>query len=100
MVDPKPTLDDPACAAFAWKRYRRMLRRMSLIALTNILLLPGIVGWSSGPLPLHLVIATVPGIGFMVMPTAALMELLFLSSGAGHDAQMKDLPKEEMNPDD
>jgi len=39
---------------------------------------------------IHFVIATVLGIGFAMMLMAALMGLVFLSSGTGHDESVAD----------
>lgn len=38
-----------------------------------------------GPFPVHMMIATIAGVGFSVLLAAALMGLVFLSSGSGHD---------------
>lgn len=39
---------------------------------------------------IHFVIATVLGVGFAIMLMAALMGLVFLSSGTGHDESISD----------
>ena len=44
---------------------------------------------------IHFVIATVLGIGFAMMLMAALMGLVFLSSGTGHDESVADPLNEE-----
>lgn len=43
-----------------------------------------------GPFPLQMLIATVAGVGFSVILAAALMGLVFLSSGSGHDEDAAD----------
>jgi len=44
---------------------------------------------------IHFVIATVLGVGFAIMLMAALMGLVFLSSGTGHDESVSDLLNED-----
>ena len=44
---------------------------------------------------IHFVIATILGLGLMMMLTAALMGLVFLSSGTGHDESVSDLINED-----
>lgn len=90
MDDPRNRLADPDYAGFAWSRYRRLMRWMTLaavIAVTGALLYL----WLSGSfITVHLVIATIAGVGATVLLTAALMGLVFLSSGTGHDADVTD----------
>jgi len=43
------------------------------------------------PASVHFYIAAALGIGFMMLLTAALMGLVFLSSGTGHDESVTDL---------
>ena len=82
-------LDDPAYAAFAWARYRRIMRWMTLAAA----ICAGAAVWALwrwiGPLPIHVAIATALGVGLSVLMAAALMGLIFLSSGSGHDEMVE-----------
>lgn len=82
---PRNGLDDPAYAAKAWARYRRLLRWMGLASAVCA----GLAIWALwhwvGPLPIHMAIATALGVGLSVLMAAALMGLIFLSSGTGHD---------------
>jgi hypothetical protein len=90
MALPSP-LDDPSNARNAWARYRRLMRWMALLSLTT-----GIIGivalrLSVGDtVTIHMMIATAAGMGGAVMLTAALMGLVFLSSGTGHDEAIED----------
>ena len=85
MSQPANGLDDPDYAAFAWRRYRQLMKWMTLVALACA----GVAIWVLtiwvGPLPLHAIIATVLGVTFTILMAAALMGLVFLSSGTGHD---------------
>lgn len=81
---PSP-LDDPGQAAFAWARYKRVMRAMGWVTLAVVLIALGLLYRSNGLVSIHLYIATALGVGLTIMLTAALMGLIFLSSGTGHD---------------
>lgn len=85
MREQPPGLDDPDHAAFAWKRYRRMLGWMALASLLTVVVALAAMRWTGVPLTLHVTIATAIGAGLSVMCAGALMGLVFLSSGTGHD---------------
>lgn len=53
---------------------------------------------SSG-VTIHMYIATALGVFFSVLLGAALMGLVFLSSGTGHDEAVEDQLDQEMGPD-
>lgn len=90
MVLPSP-LDDPGNARNAWARYRRLMKWMSLSALVAVVVGLGGLRWSVGPdLTIHMMIATAVGVGGSVLLGAALMGLVFLSSGSGHDESIED----------
>lgn len=100
MDERKPGLDDPDYAAFAWGRYWRILRWMSLASLLCVVTVLGLI-WSLHGMPsIHLMIATALGIGITALLTSALMGLMFMSSGTGHDEQIHDLLNDETEPDD
>ena len=48
-----------------------------------------------GLISIHFYIAAALGIGLMVMLTGALMSLLFLSSGTGHDEAVRDFKRDD-----
>lgn len=95
MADPKPDLSNPEYAAFAWGRYRRLMGWMALASLLATLAGLGVLWWMQGPLPLLFMIFTAGGIFFSVMLGAALMGLVFLSAGTGHDEQIQDFSEDE-----
>jgi hypothetical protein len=78
-------LDDPDFASFAWARYFRLMRWMGLLTACVIAACLFYLYETVGDVPIHLYIATMLGIGFTMMLMAALMGLVFLSSGTGHD---------------
>ncbi|MFV0623899.1 hypothetical protein ACBY01_07815 [Sphingomonas sp. ac-8] len=88
-------LDDPGQAAFAWQRFRRILRWMALLSAAAAVLAVAVLWQSIGPMPIHMVIATALGVGLSVLLAAALMGLVFLSAGSGHDAAVDRFPHED-----
>ena len=85
MDNTPPGLDDPAQAAFAWAHYRRLMKWMALAALLTAAAAVGGLEYFYGPLTWVAILAAIGGIGGSVMMAAALMGLVFLSSGTGHD---------------
>ncbi|MCZ8172705.1 MAG: hypothetical protein ACK442_04640 [Novosphingobium sp.] len=81
---PSP-LENPETAAHAWARYRQLLKNWGWVTLVISV---GVIVWLAldfGLPSIHLYIATVLGIAATIMMIVALMGLLFLSSGTGHD---------------
>lgn len=81
----RSTLDDPQGAAFAWDRYRRIMRGWALAALAIIFVVLLALWLYFGLESIHLYIASALAAGLTVLMTGALMGLMFLSSGTGHD---------------
>ncbi len=96
MVRRSP-LDDARTSAHAWARYRRLMKGMGLLALVIVAATLAGFYWYHGFLSLHFFIAVALGLGFTIMLTAALMGLLFLSSGTGHDESVAD-PDDDQAP--
>lgn len=81
----KSPLDETDNAAFAWRRWRRM---MTLMAGVTVLTVVAALAWLSATgtaLSIHFYVATALGIAATMLLTAALMGLVFLSNGTGHD---------------
>jgi len=95
MADDEPDLSDPDYARFAWARYRRLMAWMVLVAIVSVAAALGILHRLNGPIPIHMMIATILGIGASVLLGAALMGLVFLSSGSGHDERIHDHSKDD-----
>lgn len=92
---PRSPLDDPRLASFAWARYKRLMRWMALVTLTVIALALILLYRSNGFVSIHLYIATGLGIGVAMLLMSALMGLVFLSSGTGHDDSIVDPLEQE-----
>lgn len=84
MIPPSP-LDDPANAAHAWSRYRRLMRFMMGMTLAVVIIALALLYRSNGFVSIHFYIATAIGISFAMLLMSALMGLAFLSNGSGHD---------------
>jgi hypothetical protein len=84
-------LDDPEYAAFAWGRYRRVMRWMALSSALVVAAAIALLDHYYGPLSWITLLAAIGGFGGTALLTAALMGLVFLSSGTGHDEQVKDI---------
>lgn len=92
---PRSPLDDPDFARFAWNRYRRMMRWMLLATVTLVIGAMVALYRANGFVSIHLYIAVALGIGFTMLLMSALMGLVFLSSGTGHDAAISDPLEDE-----
>lgn len=91
----KSPLEDPEKAAFAWARYRRLMRFMFLLTTGVVVIAIAILYKYNGMVSVHFYIATALGIGFAMLLTSALMGLVFLSSGTGHDETVEDLSDDD-----
>ena len=95
MADSKPDLSDPDYARFAWARYRRLMGWMALASLTATIAALAFLWGTRGPLPWLFLLITAAGIFFTVLLAAALMGLVFLSSGTGHDEHIQDFSESD-----
>ncbi len=94
MAKPSP-LDDPASAAFAWTRFKRIMRLMGWITLAIVVASLAYLRMTVGDVPIHFYIATALGIGASMMLMSALMGLVFLSNGTGHDDSVTDAKRDD-----
>ena len=88
-------LDDPQAAAFAWVRYRRLMRLMFGITIATVIIAIAVIYKEVGPVSPHFFIAAALGIGFSMLLMSALMGLVFLSSGTGHDEAIDPRPEDD-----
>jgi hypothetical protein len=94
MMARRSPLDDVRTSAHAWARYKRLMKGMAAFTIAVVVAALGLFYWQNGLVSVHFFIATALGIGFAMMLTAALMGLVFLSSGTGHDESVSDLADE------
>lgn len=95
MVRPS-LLDDPVVAAHAWRRYRRLMWGMSMAAALTTAAALTILHLRNPAASIHLYIAAASGIFLSVLLGAALMGLVFLSAGTGHDDAIEDPLEDEL----
>ncbi|WP_340588235.1 hypothetical protein [Erythrobacter alti] len=98
MARPSP-LDDPENAAHAWARYRRLMRLMFGITTGVVIIALVVIYKEVEDVSPHFFIATALGIGFSMLLMSALMGLVFLSSGTGHDESV-DNSLDDLGPQD
>lgn len=84
MVSKSP-LDDPENAAYAWARYRQIMKILMAITVATVLLALGLLYAFNGNISVHFYIAVALGISFTMLLGGGLMGLAFLSNGTGHD---------------
>jgi hypothetical protein len=73
--------------ADAWARYKQMMKWMALAAVVTVLLALIWLKSFGEPVPLHMTIATILGVGLTVLVGAGLMGLIFLSDRTGMDEE-------------
>lgn len=98
-IMPKSPLDDPEKALYAWARYRRMMRFMFLLTAGVVVLALALLYDGESAASVHYYIAIALGIGFTMLLAGALMGLIFLSSGTGHDENVTNLSEDGSPPD-
>ena len=94
-MNPRSPLEDPGTAAYAWARYKRLMKFMGGFTTLTVIVSLGLLYRHIGMVSVHLYIAGALGIFAMMMLMAALMGLVFLSSGTGHDEAVIDPLDEE-----
>lgn len=90
-------LDDPENARFAWARYWQIMRWMAMFSTAVVGVVLYVLYLQIGLVSIHLFIASALGVWLTIMLMAALMGLVFLSSGTGHDELIEDRLEDERN---
>ena len=85
--DPIPPRPDSELerTARAWARYKRLMSWMVIAALVAVLLALIYLKSDGREVPIHMMIATIAGVGFSVLLGTALMGLVYFSNNSGHD---------------
>lgn len=89
MPPPSP-LDDPDKSAFAWRRYKRLMKFMVAVTIGTVVAALVLLSQLVEETSIHFYIATGLGIAASMMLMSALMGLVFLSNGTGHDQSVID----------
>jgi hypothetical protein len=82
---PAARLPDHERTAVAWARYRQTMKWMALAAVVTVLLALIWLKSFGEPVPLHMTIATIAGVGLTMLVGTGLMGLIFLSNRTGMD---------------
>lgn len=91
--DSPPGLDDPAAAAFAWARFRRVFGWMAAAIVVIDAAAIVAIDVFYGPLYWLTIVATAIGFGATMLLAVALMGLVFMSDGTGHDEAVDDFAR-------
>jgi len=83
-------LDDPDYAAFAWARFRKLMGWMFGVSIIAALSLLTYIHYSVQDVPILIMVMIFVGMMVTLLLMAALMGLVFLSSGSGHDEAVMD----------
>lgn len=94
MTENRSSQDDANDAQLAWARYRTTLKWMVIPSVAAALAALLWMHYYGGGLTIAVALATTFGVGLTVMMAAALMGLVFLSSGSGHDEDVDAQTKE------
>lgn len=81
----KSPLDDPVNAAHAWARYRQIMKWLMAATTLTVGIAIAILFAYNGMISVHFYIAVAMGISLTMLLGGALMGLVFLSNGTGHD---------------
>jgi hypothetical protein len=93
-------LSDPQAAQFAWRRFRTILFYMNLASLSIAGAGVGLIWYGSDELPWIFAALSFGGIYLTLLMAAALMGLMFLSNGTGHDKDVMDFAEGAHSLDD
>lgn len=97
MTKPRNRLSDPVAAAHAWLRFRWIMRWVIATAMLGVAAAL-VYLWADGsPLTVAVVVATSAGVSLSVLLAGALMGLIFMSAGTGHD---EDVGRPDEHPGD
>ena len=92
---PVASRPDDERAAVAWARYVQTMKWMALAAVVTVLLALIWLKSFGEPVPLHMTIATILGVGLTMLVGTGLMGLLFLSDRSGMDEDAARPPDEK-----
>ena len=88
-MDQPSGLDDPDYARFAWARFRHLMAWMICAGMATSAGVIAVMAAIQGPLRIVTMLAVIGGVAGSVIMAGALMGLVFLSSGTGHDEDVE-----------
>lgn len=93
MSQRRNRLSDPSYAAYAWARYRRIMRWVLLVSMLSVVAAILYLRADGSTVTVTMLIAASAGVAFSILLAGALMGLIFLSSGTGHDEDVAEFEK-------
>jgi RsiW-degrading membrane proteinase PrsW (M82 family) len=99
-MDQKPP--SPAAlerTATAWRQYKRLMIFMAAAAVAAVLVALIYLRHANGAVPIHMLIATIAGVGFSVLLGTGLMGLVYFSNNSGHDEGAHDVASQKADSD-
>ena len=72
-------------AAKAWAQYKKLMSWMAAVTVVTVALALLYLKSTGIAVPLHMIIATIAGVGFTVLLGTGLMGLVYFSNNSGHD---------------
>jgi hypothetical protein len=84
-------LDDPRVSAHAWRHYKQLMIGMVGMTVVVVIVALTVIYLTVGMVSVHAYIAAGLGIVVTMLLMSALMGLVFLSSGTGHDEAVSDI---------
>jgi predicted ferric reductase len=97
MAKPSP-LDDPRVSAHAWRHYKRLMIAMVGVTIAVVIVALTAIYLTVGMVSVHVFLASALGIILTMLLMSALMGLVFLSSGTGHDEAISDIEDDGTGP--
>jgi len=82
---PRDLFKHPEAAAFAWARYKRLMRWMMLMTVVSVAIAMVALYRQHEAASVHVYVAIALGISVSMLLMSTLMGLVFLSSATGHD---------------
>ncbi len=86
----KSPLDDPGTAQFAWARFRKVMKIVGIVTIAVVALVLWLLHDPQSEASIHYYIAIALGVAGVMMLAGALMGLVFMSAGSGHDHSIDD----------
>jgi len=95
MSGPNTPSAHPRLTARAWARFRWIMRWVVATAMLSVAAALGYLWADGSPLTVAVLIATSAGVSLTVLLGGALMALVFMSAGTGHDDEVGRIDEDE-----
>ena len=82
-------------SAFAWRRWKRMMKVMGAVSAVVVIAVVAYLWIALPGISVHFYIAAGLGVGISMVLMSALMGVVFMSNGTGHDDAVADPLRED-----